>query len=172
MPATPAEVTTMDATRRDYFRQAPLLQRQLGGLVLVGLLLTALMSYVPWRWLELLCVALLWLCGAAIFVVSARLFTRHHPAISVFNDRLWFRGLREQVVMLRNVREAHYIDERIAGYPRRCIELTLGDPRGRDTDVDAESLRIPLDTVDADVDEMLELIRQRAAQQRELSAAR
>ena len=84
----------MDATRRDYFRQAPLLQRQLGVLLGVGLLLSWLMSQSPWRWLELLCVALLWLCGAAIFVVSARLFTRHHPAISVFTDRLWFRGLR------------------------------------------------------------------------------
>ena len=162
----------MDATRRDYFRQGQLLQRQLGGLVLVGLLLTALMSYAPWRWLELLCVALLWLCGAAIFVVSARLFTRHHPAISVFTDRLWFRGLREQVVMLRNVRDAQVVDARFAGLPRRWIELTLGDPRGRDADVDGESVRVPLDTIEADVEEMLALIRQRAAEQRELSAAR
>jgi hypothetical protein len=172
MPGTPAPLTTMDATRRDYFRQAQLLQRQLGGLLLVGLLLTALMSYAPWRWLELLCVALLWLCGAAIFVVSARLFTRHHPAISVFNDRLWFRGLREQVVMLRNVRDAQYVEQRIAGLPRRFIELTLGDPRGRDTDFDAESVRVPLAAIDADVDEMLDLIRQRATHQRELSAVR
>ena len=162
----------MDATRRDYFRQAPLLQRQLGVLLGVGLLLSWLMSQSPWRWLELLCVALLWLCGAAIFVVSARLFTRHHPAISVFTDRLWFRGLREQVVMLRNVRDAQVIETRIAGLPWRFIELTLGDPRGRDGDVDAESVRVPLDTIDADIDQMLELIRQRAAQQRELGAAR
>lgn len=163
----------MDATRRDYFRQAPLLQRQLGGLLVAGLLLTWLMSSVPWRWLELLCVALLWLCGAAIFVVSARLFTRHHPAISVFNDRLWFRGLREQVVMLRNVRDAQFVDARIAGLPRRWIELTLGDPRARDAaDGDAESVRIPLDTIDADIDELLQLILQRAAEQRELSAVR
>lgn len=160
----------MDATRRDYFRQAPLLQRQLGVLVVVGLLLTWLMSRATWRWLELLCVALLWLCGAAIFVVSARLFTRHHPAISVFADRLWFRGLREQVVMLRNVRAAQFVDAPIAGLPRRWIELTLGDPR--DADVDAERVRIPLDTIEADIDEMLELIRQRAAQQRELAGAR
>src|SRR5215467_10984099 len=113
----------MDANRRDYFRQATLLQRQLGVLLAAGLLLTALMSYAPWRWLELLCVALLWLCGAAIFVVSARLFTRHHPAISVFTDRLWFRGLREQVVMLRNVRDARLVESRIAGWTRRSIEL-------------------------------------------------
>jgi hypothetical protein len=162
----------MDATRRDYFRRAPLLQRQLGALVLIGLVLTWLMSHVPWRWLELLCVALLWVCGAAVFVVSARLFTRHHPAISLFNDRLWFRGLREQVVMLRNVRAAEFVEARIAGLPWRFIELTLGDPRGRDAGVDAESVRVPLDTIDADVQEMLALIRERAAQQRELSTVR
>ncbi|HEX6720159.1 MAG TPA: hypothetical protein VF107_01245, partial [Burkholderiaceae bacterium] len=126
----------------------------------------------PWRWLELLCVALLWLCGGALFVVSARLFTRHHPAISVFNDRLWFRGLREQVVMLRNVRDAQAVETRIAGLPWRFIELTLTDPRGSDSDVDAESVRIPLATIDADVEQMLELIRQRAALQRELSVVR
>jgi len=162
----------MDATRRDYFRLAPTLQRQLAALVVAGLLLTALMSYAPWRWLELLCVALLWLCGAAIFVVSARLFTRHHPAISVFTDRLWFRGLREQVVMLRNVRDAQYVEARIAGLPWRFIELTLADPRQRNGDVDAESVRVSLDSIDADVDEMLELIRQRARLQRELGSAR
>jgi len=162
----------MDATRRDYFRQASLLQRQLGALVLIGLLLTWLMSRASSRWIELLCVALLWVCGAAIFVVSARWFTRHHPAISVFTDRLWFRGLREQVVMLRNVRAAELVEARIAGLPRRWIELTLGDPRGRAGAADAESVRIPLDTIDADVPEMLELIRQRAAEQRELAAAR
>jgi hypothetical protein len=162
----------MDATRRDYFRQASLLQRQLGMLVLAGLMLTWLMSRASSRWFELLCVALLWVSGAAIFVVSARWFTRHHPAISVFTDRLWFRGLREQVVMLRNVRDAQVVDARIAGLPRRWIELTLGDPRGRDDGVDDESVRIPLDTIDADVHEMLELIRQRAAEQRELAAAR
>ena len=162
----------MDATRRDYFRQAPLLQRQLGVLVLIGVLISWMMSSAASRWFELLCVALLWACGAAIFVVSARLFTRHHPAISVFTDRLWFRGLREQVVMLRNVRDAQVVDARVAGLPRRWIELTLGDPRGRDAGVAEESVRIPLDTIDADVHEMLELIRQRAAEQRELAAAR
>ena len=162
----------MDETRRDYFRQASLLQRQLGVLVLVGLLITWVMSHAPWRWFELLCVALLWVCGAAIFVVSARLFTRHHPAISVFGDRLWFRGLREQVVMLRNVRDAQVVETRLAGLTRRWIELTLGDPRGRADAADAECVRIALDTIEADVDAMLELIRQRAAEQRELAAAR
>ena len=93
----------MDASRRDYFRQAQTLQRQLGVLLAAGLLLSWLMSHAASRWLELLCLALLLLCTAGVFVVSARLFTRHYPAISLFNDRLWFRGLREQVVMLRHV---------------------------------------------------------------------
>jgi hypothetical protein len=162
----------MDATRRDYFRQGPLLQRQLGVLLLIGLLLTWMMSRAASRWFELLCVALLWACGAAIFIVSARLFTRHHPAISVFTDRLWFRGLREQVVMLRNVRDAQVVDARIAGLPRRWIELSLADPRGRDDDADAESMRVPLDAIDGDAHEIVELIRQRAAEQRELSTKR
>jgi hypothetical protein len=162
----------MDATRRDYFRQGSVLQRQLGVLLLVGLLLTWLMSRAVSRWFELLCVALLWACGAAIFVVSAQLFTRHHPAISVFTDRLWFRGLREQVVMLRNVRDAQVVDARIAGLPRRWIELSLADPRGRDDDADIESMRVPLDAIDGDAQEIVELIRQRAAEQRELSTRR
>ena len=162
----------MDATRRDYFRQGPLLQRQLGVLLLIGLLLTWMMSRAASRWFELLCVALLWACGAAIFIVSARLFTRHHPAISVFTDRLWFRGLREQVVMLRNVRDAQVVDARIAGLPRRWIELSLADPRGRDDDADTESMRVPLDAIDGDAHEIVELIRQRAAEQRELSTKR
>lgn len=161
----------MDATRRDYFRQASLLQRQLGALVVAGLLLTWLASSAPWRWLELLCVALLWLCGFGVFVVSARLFTRHHPAISVFTDRVWFRGLREQVVMLRNVRDARFVEARFAYLPWRFIELTIGEPRDGSA-VDAECVRVPLDTIDADADEMLALIRERAAQQRELAAVR
>src|SRR5690349_12219633 len=96
----------MDAARRDYFRQARLLQKQLGVLLGTGLVLTWLLSLTSSRWLELIAIALLLACGGGLFVVSAWLFTRHHPAITVFNDRLWFRGLREQVVMLRNVRDA------------------------------------------------------------------
>jgi hypothetical protein len=161
----------MDATRRDYFRQTPLLQRQLGVLVLIGLLLSWLMSNAASRWFELLCVALLWACGAAIFVVSARLFTQHHPTISLFTDRLWYRGLREQVVMLRNVHAAQMVEARFAGLPRRWIELTLGDPRAHAGGA-GERVRVPLDAIDADIDEMLELIRQRAALQRDLTASR
>ena len=162
----------MDASRRDYFRQAQTLRRQLAVLLVAGLLISWLMSHVAWRWLELVCVVLLWLCAAGLAVVTARLFTRHHPTISLFDDRLWFRGLREQVVMLRNVRDAQVVETRLAGLPRRWIELTLGDPRGRADAADAECVRIALDTIEADVDAMLELIRQRAAEQRELAAAR
>ena len=47
-----------------------------------------------------------------------------------------------------------------------------GSVLGRDTNADGETVRVPLDTVEVDVDEMLDLIRGRAAQQRELSPAR
>jgi len=108
--------------------------------------------------------------AGGVFVASAWLFTRHHPAISVFGDRLWFRGLREQVVMLRNVRAAQLVESRIAGLPRRWIELTLGNPRDPDDD-DEESVRIALDAVEADPAELIELIGQRAASLREQAAA-
>lgn len=158
----------MDASRRDYFRQAQTLQRQLGALLVAGALVSWLMSYATSRWLELLFVALLLLCGAGLFVVSARLFTRHHPTISLFSDRVWFRGLREQVVMLRHVSDARLVESHVAGWTRRSIQLQLGD--SDDADGDAEQLLIPLDAVEADPDEVLGLIRERAALQREQPA--
>jgi hypothetical protein len=164
----------MDPSRRDYFRQAQTLQRQLGALIIAGLLVSWLMSHATSGWLELLCVALLLACAAGLFIVSARLFTRHHPTISVFADRLWFRGLREQVVMLRNVSDAQLIDTRVAGLPWRFIELTLGSAHGGADadDGELERMRIPLDAIDGDAHELLELIRQRAALQRELAVVR
>jgi hypothetical protein len=161
----------MDASRRDYFRQAQPLQRQLGVLLAAGLLVSWLKSYAASRWLELLCVVLLLVCCAGLFVVSARLFTRHHPTISLFNDRLWFRGLREQVVMLRHVSDAQLVESHIAGWTRRSIQLRLIDSGGGGDD-DAEQLRVPLDAVQADPEEMLGLIRERAALQREQQPAR
>jgi hypothetical protein len=158
----------MDASRRDYFRQAQTLRRQLAVLLVAGLLISWLSSHVAWRWLELLCIALLWLCAAGLAVVTARLFTRHHPTISLFNDRLWFRGLHEQVVMLRRVSDAQLVESRLAGWTRRSIQLRLGD--SDDADSDAEQLLIPLDAVEADPDEVLGLIRERAALQREQPA--
>lgn len=162
----------MDATRRDYFRQGRLLQRLLGALLAVGLAGMWLLSHALWWWLELLLVLVLMACSAGIFVVSAWLFTRQHPVISVFADRLWFRGLRERVVMLRNVREVQLVESRIAGWTRRWIELTLGDPRD-DADPDgSENVRIALDAVEGDPAELLELIGQRAAALREQAAGR
>jgi hypothetical protein len=155
----------MDASRRDYFRQAQTLQRQLGALLIAGLLVSWLMSHATSRWLELLCVALLLLCAAGLFVVSARLFTRHHPTISLFSDRVWFRGLREQVVMLRRVSDAQLVESRLAGWTRRWIRLRLD--HSNDADDEAEQLLIPLDAVAADPNEVLGLIRERAALQRD-----
>jgi hypothetical protein len=161
----------MDASRRDYFRQAQLLKRLLGGLLAVGLAAMWLLSHAASWWLDLLCVSVLFGCAAGIFVVSAWLFTRQHPVISVFSDRLWFRGLREQVVMLRNVRDAQLVESRFAGLTRRAIELTLGNARD-ESDDDTESLRIALDAVEGDPAELLELIRQRAALVREQAVVR
>jgi len=156
----------MDASRRDYFRQARTLRWQLGTLLVTGVLVNWLMSLAPWGWLELLCVALLCLCAAGLSVVTARYFTRHHPTISLFNDRLWYRGLRERVVMLRNVRDARLVESHLAGWTRRSIQLQLDDA---DAD-EAEHVLIPLDAVAADADELLGLIRERAALQREQPA--
>ena len=161
----------MDASRRDYFRQAEVLKRQLGALLVAGLAISWLMSYLTYRWLELLCVALLLTCAAGVFVVSARLFTRHHPAISLFSDRLWYRGLREEVVMLRRVSDAQLVESRLAGWTRRSIQLRLGGPGAQDDD-EAEQLLVPLDAVEADPNEVLSLIRERAALQREQPLAR
>jgi len=161
----------MDASRRDYFRQPQTLKRQLGALLAAGLLLSWLMSHAAWRWLELLCVALLVACSFGVFVVSARLFTRHHPTISLFSDRLWFRGLREQVVMLRNVSDVRLVESHIAGWTRRSIRLQLGDAAQHDADDEVEQLLVPLDAVEADPIEVLDLIRERAALQREQMAA-
>ena len=102
--------------------------------------------------------------------MTARLFTRHYPTISLFNDRLWFRGLREQVVMLRRVSDAQLVESRVAGWTRRSIRLRLDDSGSHDADDDAEQLLIPLDAVDADPIEVLSLIRERAALQREQPA--
>jgi len=128
------------------------------------------MSYLTSRWLELLCVALLLTCAAGVFVVSARLFTRHHPTISLFSDRLWYRGLREEVVMLRRVSDAQLVESRLACWTRRSIQLRLGDPGAHDDE--PEQLLVPLDAVEADPNEVLSLIRERAALQREQPLAR
>jgi hypothetical protein len=160
----------MDASRRDYFRQARTLRRQLGALLVAGLLVNWLMSHAAWRWLELLCVALLLACTAGVFVVTARLFTRHYPTISLFSDRLWFRGLREQVVMLRRVSDAQLVESRVVGWTRRSIRLRLDESGSHDADGDAEQLLIPLDAVEADPNEVLGLIRERSALQREQPA--
>jgi len=156
----------MDASRRDYFREPRVLQRQLAALLVVGVAISVLMSYASSRWLELAGVALLMLCGAGVFIVSARLFTRHHPTISLFADRLWFRGLREEVVMLRNVRDARLVESRVAGWTRRAIQLRLNG------DGDAQRVTVPLDALDADPAEVVSLISERAAQQRQQLAVR
>jgi len=170
----PVEVTrvqAMDASRRDYFRHAKLLERVLAGLLVAGLVGMWLLAHARWWWFELLCVIVLLGVAGGIFVVSSWLFTRHHPVISVFADRLWFRGLREQVVMLRNVRGVRMAEQSMAGMTRRWLELTLGNPRDPDDD-DTEGVRIGLDAVECDPAELMQLIGQRAELVREQAAPR
>jgi hypothetical protein len=83
---------------------------------------------------------------------------------------VWFRGLREHVVMLRNVSDARLVESRVAGWTRRAIQLEIA--ASGDADDDAEQVRIPLDAVEGDPDEVLDLIRERAALQREAQPAR
>jgi hypothetical protein len=104
-------------------------------------------------WLWAVCGLALLACGGGIFWVSGRIFTRHHPVISVFNDRVWSRGLHEQVVMLRNVDQVRRVERRRAGVRYDSIELDMRD--------DDETVVIPLFNVECQPDELLQLIEAR-----------
>lgn len=140
----------MKGSRHDYFyAQRPLL-KQAAGLLALGALIVWLMAQALPLWLWAVCgVALLACCGG-IFWVSGRIFTRHHPVISVFNDRVWSRGLREQVVMLRNVGAVRHVQAQRAGIRLDRIELDLRD--------DDETVVIPLFNVECAPEELLQLI--------------
>lgn len=123
------------------------------GLLALGSLIVWLMSLALPLWLWALCGLALLACGGGVFWVSGRIFTRHHPVISVFNDRVWSRGLREQVVMLRNVHDVRRAERRWAGIRYECVELDMGD--------DDETVVIPLFAVECPPDELLQLIEAR-----------
>lgn len=144
----------MKGSRHDYFyAQRPLLL-QAAGLVAAGVLIVWLMSQALPLWLWALCGMALLVCGGAIFWVSGRILTRHHPVISVFNDRVWSRGLHEQVVMLRNVGQVRRAERRRAGIRYDTIELDLRDD-------DDETVVIPLFNVECRPDDLLQLIEAR-----------
>jgi hypothetical protein len=144
----------MRGSRHDYFYATRPLLAQAAGLLVLGALIVWLMSLALPLWLWALCGLVLLACGGGIFWVSGRIFTRHHPAISVFNDRVWSRGLREQVVMLRNVSEVRRAARRLAGIRCECIELDMSDD-------DDETVVIPLFNVECPPDDLLQLVEAR-----------
>jgi hypothetical protein len=153
----------MKGSRHDYFyAQRPLLI-QLAGLLALGALIVWLMSQALPMGLWAVCGVALLACGGGIFWVSGRLLTRHHPVISVFNDRVWTRGLREQVVMLRNVSEVRRTQRQRAGIRYECIELDLRD--------DEETVVIPLFSVECAPDELRQLVEARVAALRQEAGA-
>lgn len=133
------------------------------GLLVLGALIVWLMSLALPMWLWALCGLALLACSGGIFWVSGRIFTRHHPVVSVFKDRVWSRGLREQVVMLRNVSEARNAERRWAGIRYECIELDMSD--------DDETVVIPLFNVECPPDELLQLIEERVESLRQETGA-
>jgi hypothetical protein len=143
----------MKGPRQDYFSAVRTLTLQLIGLLLFGSAVAWGMSFALPLWLWAIGGVVLLACGAGVFLTSGRLLTRHHPVISVFGDRLWYRGVREQVIMLRNVREARHVRLRRAGLSVPCLELDLLD--------DDEPLQLPLIAVDGDPDDLVALIMER-----------
>lgn len=144
----------MKGPRQDYFSATRTLTLQVVGMLVLGSLVAWGMSFALPLWLWAIGGVVLLGCGAGIFLTSGRLLTRHHPVLSLFGDRLWYRGLREQVIMLRNVRDARHVRLRRLGISVPCLELDLID--------DDEPVQLPLIAVDGDPDEMVGLIMDRA----------
>lgn len=143
----------MKGSRHDCFPATRPLLIQAAGLLGLGTLIVWLMSLALPLWLWALCGLLLLACGGGVFWVSGRLFTRHHPVISVFGDRVWTRGLDERVVMLRSVRSVRRVERRRAGLRYECIELDLDDD---------DAVSIALFNVACAPDELLQLIAERS----------
>ncbi len=143
----------MKGPRDDIYTATRPLIVQIAGLLMLGSLTAWLMSYAIPLWLWAIGGVLLLACGGGIFLASGRLLTRRHPVISVFSDRVWYRGLREQVVMLRNVTAVRSLSARRFGVNYPCIEIELGDD---------EPVRFVLWAVDCAGDELAELIASRA----------
>jgi hypothetical protein len=104
---------------------------------------------LPW-WLRWVGVLVLLACGLGLFAVSARWFTRDYPVLTLHGDRIAYRGLREQVVMLRNVAGAQVVERRRLGVTLCWLELELRD--------DDEPVRWPLWALQLVPDALLEAI--------------
>lgn len=140
----------MKGPRDDYFSDTRMLTAQVAGLLALGALTAWLMSFALPLALWAVGAVVMLACGAGIFFASSRLLTHRHPVLSLFGDRLWYRGVREQVVMLRNVSQARHVRLRTYGLRVPCLELELVD--------DDEPIQLPLLAVDCNLDELVELI--------------
>jgi hypothetical protein len=117
----------MSASRIDYLTDPQPLLRFGSALFAVGIVVAALMSRgLPW-WLWMPCGAVLLVCGLGLFVVSSRWFTREYPVLSLHDDRIAYRGIREQVVMLRNLGGAQFGERKMLGLNVPVLELELRD---------------------------------------------
>lgn len=143
----------MKGPRDDFFSDTRLLSWQVAGLLAVGSLTAWLMSFALPLLLWAVGALVLLACGAGIFLASGRLLTRHHPVISVFGDRVWYRGFREQVIMLRNVSSVRHVRAQRFGLRFPCLELELAD--------DVDPLVLPLVAVDCNPDDLVALIHAR-----------
>lgn len=144
---------TMSGPRVDYLTDPQPLWRLGVSLLLVGSVIAALMSRGgPW-WAWPLGGALLLVCGLGLFAVSARWFTRDYPVLSLHADRIVYRGLREQVVMLRNLASSQVVDRRRLGITVSWLVLEMLD--------DGEAVRWPLWAVQVEPDALMEAIRSR-----------
>jgi hypothetical protein len=144
----------MKGPRDDIYTATRPLILQVAGLLLLGSLTAWTMSFADSSWARAIGGLLLLACGSGIFFASGRLLTRRHPVISVFSDRVWYRGLREQVVMLRNVTGVRAVRARRFGVPYSCIEMDLSD--------DDEPVLFVLWAVDYPAAELANLIASRA----------
>lgn len=117
----------MSASRIDILTDPQPLLRFGSACFAVGIVVAALMSSgLPW-WLQLPCAAVLLVCGLGLFVVSSRWFTREYPVLSLHDDRIAYRGFREQVVMLRNLGGAQFGERKMFGLSVPVLELELRD---------------------------------------------
>jgi hypothetical protein len=140
----------MPGPRVDYLTDPQPLLRLGVALLVAGSVVAAVMSLgVPW-WLFALGALCLLACGLGLFVVSARWFTREHPVLTLHTDRLTYRGLREQVVMLRSLASAQVVDQRRFGVTVPWLVLERDD--------DDEPVRWPLWALQLAPDALLEAI--------------
>ncbi|MFO1219277.1 MAG: hypothetical protein U1E89_12950 [Burkholderiaceae bacterium] len=143
----------MPESRIDYHTDTQPLLRVGAALLAAGVVVAALMSRgAPW-WLWLPGAAVLLACALGLFVVSARWFTRAYPVLSVHPDRIEYRGLRHQVLMLRNVAAAQVLDRRRLGVTVPVLEIELRD--------DDDAVEFPLWAVALDADALITQIGER-----------